>query len=439
MFSVSLIYVVISLLLIVVGLINRNMVPAGADYLFYVLIGIVSLKTMIGNREFSFPRYYIAIICTLLAVILLNAFVSPYSPGLIYIAIAVVVTMIPFAVFLLSYNIRFTKKEINAFIDLIILVACVLSCLIYVENILTSPSKIDSIMASDIFMIGFIASLCSQSIILSLARYHVTRRKRYIYAILFFIVTILLLNQLKAIAGSMIAIVAYLFFMTRMSKGLKVVVLAAGVAVFSTWIALSGSLMVEKLAKYTEQIVDEEAGDGIARIALYVQSVEMAKDFFPLGTGPGTYGSIPVNLIYSDVYYDYELADIWGLAPNSRMNFKMDTHWASVLGEMGVLGLMIYLVLLTYPVTALTAHWRRRRDRVSDDSPDDRAYLFYVSCGTVVMMVESFVLALPGRSSFIILYAGLTALMVRNLYTSESLLEHEDAAEDGDSNEEGVY
>ena len=55
------------------------------------------------------------------------------------------------------------------------------------------------------------------------------------------------------------------------------------------------------------------------------------------------------------------------------------------------------------------------------------------------MMVESFVLALPGRSSFIILYAGLTALMVRNLYTSESLLEHEDAAEDGDSNEEGVY
>ncbi len=430
MLGVSFIYALLALLLFVVGLLNRDLVPGGTDYLFYLLIGVISVKTMIGNREFSFPKYYIAIICTLLAVILFNSFISPYSPGLKYIVIATVVTMIPFAIFLLSYNIRFTKTEINFFIDLIVVVACVMAFFIYVENLLTVTPKIDSIMASNVIMIGFFASFCSQSIVLSLARYHVTHKKRYIYVILFMLLTVLLLNQLKAIVGSMIAIVAYLFFMTRMSKTLKVAVLAAGVAAFSVWIALSGSLMVEKVVKYSEQLADEDASEGIARIALYVQSVEMAKDFFPLGTGQGTYGSIPVNMIYSDVYYDYELSDIWGLAPNDRVNFKMDTHWASILGEMGVLGLLIYVVLLLYPAIALGCLRRRRPDGAPEDSPDDRAYRFYVSVGLTVMMLESFVLALPNRSVFILLYAGLTALIVRNLYTSESLLEYEDTTGD---------
>lgn len=430
MLGVSFIYALLALLLFVVGLLNRDLVPGGTDYLFYLLIGVISVKTMIGNKEFSFPKYYIAIICTLLAVILFNSFISPYSPGLKYIVIATVVTMIPFAIFLLSYNIRFTKTEINFFIDLIVVVACVMAFFIYVENVLTVTPKIDSIMASNVIMIGFFASFCSQSIVLSLARYHVTYKKRYIYVILFLLLTVLLLNQLKAIVGSMIAIVAYLFFMTRMRKTLKVAVLAAGVAAFSVWIALSGSLMVEKVVKYSEQLADEDASEGIARIALYVQSVEMAKDFFPLGTGQGTYGSIPVNMIYSDVYYDYELSDIWGLAPNDRVNFKMDTHWASILGEMGVLGLLIYVVLLLYPAIALGCLRRRRPEGAPEDSPDDRAYRFYVSVGMTVMMLESFVLALPNRSVFILLYAGLTALIVRNLYTSESLLEYEDTTGD---------
>lgn len=428
MIGVSFIYVILSLLLIVVGLINRDMVPGGTDYLFYMLIGILSVKTMIGNRKFSYPKYYLAVLAVFVAVILFNSFISPYSPGLKYIMIATVVTLIPFVIFLLSYNIRFTRKEINAFIDWIIVAACAVAALIYVENIFFNPPKLDSVIASKVIMIGFFASFCSQSIVLSLSRYYVTRRKRYIYAIVFLLVTILLLNQLKAIVGGAVAIVAYLFFMTRMSRLLKVVVLAVGAAAFAVWVALSGSLMVEKVVKYSEQFSDEDASEGIARIALYVQSVEMAKDFFPLGTGQGTFGSIPVNMIYSDVYYDYELSGIWGLAPNDRVNFKMDTHWASVLGEMGVLGMAVYLVILLYPAIALGCLRRRRPDGSPEDSPDEKAYRFYVSVGLTVLMLESFVLALPNRSVFILLYAGLTALIVRNLYTSESLLEYEDTA-----------
>ncbi len=426
MLGVSTSYVIISLLLIVVSLVNRDMVPGGMDYLFFVLIGALSVKTMVGNRRFFYPKHYLGLLAVLFAVLLFNSFISPYSPGFKYIIIATAVTAIPFITFLFSYNIRFTKEEINSYIDKIIAVACSLAAFIYIENVLFSPPKLDSIISSRIIMIGFFASFCSQSIVLALGRYHVTKRKRYIYVILFLFLTILLLNQLKAIAGAGIAVVAYLFFMTRMSKVLKVIVLGVGASAFAVWIALSGSLMIEKAVKYSEYFSDEEASEGIARIALYVQSVEMAKDFFPLGTGQGTFGSIPVNIIYSDVYYDYELSEIWGLAENDSVNFKMDTHWAGVLGEMGVLGLVIYIIVLLYPATAV----RRLAKKNMDDSPDTRSYRFIIACGMAVLMIESFVLVLPNRFCFILLYAGLAALVARNLYSTESLLTYEDTSGD---------
>ena len=44
MLNVSTAYVIIALLLMAVGLINRDMVPGGTDYLFYLLIGFLSLR-----------------------------------------------------------------------------------------------------------------------------------------------------------------------------------------------------------------------------------------------------------------------------------------------------------------------------------------------------------------------------------------------------------
>ncbi len=423
MLGTSMAYMIMALLLMVVSLINRDYLPAGMDYLCFLLIGVLSVRTMIGNRNFFYPRYYISLLSVFVAVILFNSFSSPYSPGFVYIAVASLVTVMPFLTFLLSYNVRFTEEEISSFIDKTIIMTCALAALIYAENVLFRPEKVDSIIASDIFMYGFWASFSSLAVVLALARYHVTKRKRYLYAIGFLFITVILMNQLKAVAGVGIAVIAYLFFMSKMHKVLKVGVLSFGAAAFGVWIAVSGSFMIEKATKYTEYLTDEEAGEGIARVVLYVKSVEMARDFFPLGTGQGTFGSIPVNMIYSDVYHDYELSDIWGLGEDDEVNFIMDTHWSSVLGEAGVLGLLLYIMLMIYPAVAVITLVRRKENM--DET--DRSYLFLVVCGTVILMAESFVLALPNRFCFILLYAGLNALIVRNMYTSENLLDYEDS------------
>ncbi len=428
MLGVGITYVILSLLLMVLSIMDRNMMPDGFDYLFFMLVGLLCFKTMVGKREFSYPKYYLGLGVALLAVVLFNSLISPYSPGFVYIIIATVVTFLPFITFLLSYNVRFTKDEITSYIDKIIILAVLLGIFIYIENIVSDPHKIDSILSSDIFMIGCYASLCSQSIILALSRYYVTKDKKYIYAIAFFVITILLLNQLKAVAGAGIALVAYLIFMTRMREVTKAVILAAGVAVFAVWIYFSGALMIEKVTKYSEYFADEESGAGIARIVLYVEAVEMAKDFFPLGTGQGTFGSIPVNIIYSDVYYDYELSDIWGLSLDHEVNFRMDTHWASLLGEAGVLGLILYVLLFIYPILAV----RRYTKNHPDGSATVKSLMFYTSCGLPILMMESFVLALPNRFCFMLLYAGLNAMIVRNLYSEEDEPSEGDSLLNGD-------
>ncbi len=426
MLKVGKIYEIISLLLIVISLINRDLVPGGLDYLFFLLLGGVSLKTMIGNKDFKYPKYYIGIFLIFLIFILFNSFISPYSPGFLYIAIATIVTVLPFITFLLSYNIAFDAGEINSYIDKIITLICVIAGLIYVENVIVPPStRVDSFIASDLFMYGFFASMCSQTVILSLARYHTTKQEKYLCVIAFLFLTVLLMNQLKAILCCSMAIVVYLFFMSQMSKILKIAVLSVGVTAFTIWILVSGSFMIEKALKYTNYIVDEDEGEGIARVVLYVKSSEIARDFFPLGTGQGTLGSIPVNIIYSNVYYDYELSDIWGLTEDNEVNFKMDTHWANALGEMGVLGLVVYIILLIYPMIAVG----RLRRRKEEWSTAEKGFSFYIYCGIAILILESFVLALPNRMCFMLLYAGLTSLIVRNMYSSENLLEYEDSAD----------
>lgn len=85
--------------------------------------------------------------------------------------------------------------------------------------------------------------------------------------------------------------------------------------------------------------------DGFARTALLKNSFLLAKDHFPIGTGFATFGSWTSGEFYSPVYYDYHLNEIWGLMPKMH-SFIADTFWPAVLGQFGIMGLMIFCILL---------------------------------------------------------------------------------------------
>ena len=74
-------------------------------------------------------------------------------------------------------------------------------------------------------------------------------------------------------------------------------------------------------------------------------SLKIAKEYFPLGTGFGTFGSTYAAQHYSQVYYLYGIADNPELGVQSKL-YLTDLFWPILFGETGALGTIVYCALI---------------------------------------------------------------------------------------------
>lgn len=127
---------------------------------------------------------------------------------------------------------------------------------------------------------------------------------------------------------------------------------------------------------------DEDEGQRVvhAREALYRGSIAIAKDYFPLGGGLGRYGSWMSRVEYSPLYEKYGLSKINGLRP-ANPRFATDTFWPQILGELGVVGFLAYLLFLG---TIFGALWR---ESGREGEPLLRAFRL----GTLLVFVQALV------------------------------------------------
>jgi hypothetical protein len=108
---------------------------------------------------------------------------------------------------------------------------------------------------------------------------------------------------------------------------------------------------------------DEDVRTEPARIALYVGSLEIARDHFPFGAGMGRYGSWMSRVEYSPLYAEYGLNRIPGLrADNSQ--YATDTFWPMVVGEFGIFGVLGYTAFLAGVGLTLWVLGRKATDPV---------------------------------------------------------------------------
>ena len=83
----------------------------------------------------------------------------------------------------------------------------------------------------------------------------------------------------------------------------------------------------------------------MARGALLIKSFEIVQDYFPFGTGLGTYASAPSGDYYSPVYPMYSLNTVWGLSKDFPA-FVSDIFWPMVFGQTGVIGTIAFMLML---------------------------------------------------------------------------------------------
>ena len=100
----------------------------------------------------------------------------------------------------------------------------------------------------------------------------------------------------------------------------------------------------EKIMMYTVNGIDE----GAARTYMYITSLKVFEDYFPLGPGFGTFGTDSAAKFYSPLNYQYGLNSIWGLNPDDEVagtSFYSDTFYP-LLSQFGVIGVLLFFLFV---------------------------------------------------------------------------------------------
>ena len=82
-----------------------------------------------------------------------------------------------------------------------------------------------------------------------------------------------------------------------------------------------------------------------ARPALYIVGLKIARDYFPLGSGFGSFSSSISGEYYSPIYSQYGINNVMGLMENSY-GYIGDTFWPYIYGQFGIIGFMFFVVIL---------------------------------------------------------------------------------------------
>ena len=177
----------------------------------------------------------------------------------------------------------------------------------------------------------FLSRVCF-SLILVLS-YNYRYFKHNIYYIMMLTVVMFLTFRTKSIVCVFILFAMYIYFFKLRFKSLTPIALAgaAGVGYFG----------------YDSFVFYYIEHDQCARALLTKDGLYLAKQYFPLGTGFGTFGSYIASAFYSKLYIFLGYYNMYGSGLDEiEGNALSDTFWPIVYTQTGIFGFVAFLVAL---------------------------------------------------------------------------------------------
>ena len=156
------------------------------------------------------------------------------------------------------------------------------------------------------------------------------------YAIIFIpgrLITLFLTIRLRVIGLVAVTVLMIVFFVLLDQK----LTLKNGAVMFLSAIAIGGKRFIRA---YTSPDSLK-----VARGQFAHNSIKIAREYFPFGSGMGTFGSRIAQRFYSPLYYKYGMTTTLGMDPIWPA-FACDTFWPMILGETGVIGLIGYISMI---------------------------------------------------------------------------------------------
>lgn len=238
-------------------------------------------------------------------------------------------------------NPQFTRKQKK--IMLATMIVTLFSWIIY------HPQTLDATVEAEFPVLGQLA-ICT-----GMAYYLFTKETRVNRWIALGIVLTGMLAPKFKFMGEVVCFVAMIFFLKkrlnfRSPKTVVYLALLVTVILFVVWQRFD--------AYYVTGLSDEN----LARPMTYKTSLKILWDYFPFGSGMGTFACNAAWRYYSPLYYEYNLNGIWGL--NEGGGFISDAFYP-VLSQFGVVGVILFCIFWKRRLTAMNVIADMRYYRVA--------------------------------------------------------------------------
>lgn len=139
-----------------------------------------------------------------------------------------------------------------------------------------------------------------------------------------------------------------------------------------------------------------------ARVQIYQGATVLAEQYYPLGSGLGTYGGAGAQKFNQSLYYQLGFAKYWWFGKES---YLMDTYWANSIAESGFFGAS--LLLLSYITLAI--HSFVKGIKVTGKA---RTYWIFSSVGIIYLLMLS--ISSPSFQDPMLAFLPLLAIGIAN-------------------------
>lgn len=375
-------------------------------FIFFINWLTSGAKIIRSNQPYYFILFSLSIYLCILFFVTDVAFLN-FSLGVFF-------TFLFSIIFILAVNTKTSVELLFKFFHSILYIFLFLSLFTIIPSLFLRIS-INQSYFGFFRELGAFGAVLNISCIIALTIFLKTRKRKFLFIAILCTFFIVLTIMKKSILSNAIIWVLYAFLDGNVKYKF--------VNFFLIGFVFLGSILFVR-QELTENIslnIDyfDAAGDSHVRIAMYLASIAIVRDHFPFGTGTGTFGSLPsLYNGYSKVYYDYSINTIEPLSPErvaaGEGHTLFDTFWPHIIGELGAIGFLLFLILWFYPLI-------KAYSKLRSNNPIIKALSFYVVSIGLIMTFDGVVLYTPEISSFILFHSGITGFCIYHIKRLSSI------------------
>jgi len=147
-------------------------------------------------------------------------------------------------------------------------------------------------------------------------------------------------------------------------------------------IILGFFLMLIALIFKNQLVMYFSVDSGWSRSVILLNSIKIGNDFFPYGTGFGTYSSFFSGKYYSWVYEHYGIDHVYGIS-KAYWGFITDQFWPMVLGQFGYFGLATFIMIIYKYIMLFIINLKRTVDL------KQKQFMYVSLLGMLLLLIDS--------------------------------------------------